>query len=73
MSEIIEDNLVENDSIGTENNPYLISDKESLCAIQNNLAAHYKLIQDIDLGEEVFAPIGIFTGVLDGAGHSIKN
>ena len=73
MSEIAEENLVEVFEKGTENNPYLISDRKSLASIQNNLSAYYQLTKDIDLGEEEFVPIGTFTGVLDGAGHTIKN
>ena len=42
-------------------------------SIRYDLGGHYRLNQDIDLGEEEFAPIGTFTGVLDGAGHTIKN
>ena len=32
---------------GTEDDPYLISTKEQLNNVQNNLSAHYKLIADI--------------------------
>ena len=73
MSKIAEENLVEVFEKGTENNPYLISDRESLASIQNNLSAHYQLTKDIDLGETAFGPMGTFTGVLDGAGYAIRN
>ena len=59
--------------MGTEESPYLLGSRAGVDAIRYDLAGHYRLSKDIDLGEEVFAPIGIFTGVLDGAGHSIKN
>ena len=55
-----------------------------LQAINNDLAAHYCLVADIDASETTswnndrgFAPIGSkdepFTGVLDGKGHTIRN
>ncbi|TCO69141.1 fibronectin type III domain-containing protein, partial [Marinisporobacter balticus] len=62
---------------GTEENPYLISTKEQLNNIRNDLTSHYKLVNDIDLENEEWMPIGSntmpFTGMLDGNGHSIKN
>ena len=58
---------------GTEGNPYEISTAEELAGIKNNMSAHYLLVNDIDLLEYGnWTPIGgKFTGVLDGAGHSI--
>lgn len=62
---------------GTVNSPYLIEDAEDLNAIRNNLGAHYKLIQDIDMKgtrfENNWTPIDGFTGSLDGDNHVIRN
>ena len=62
---------------GTQENPFLISDKDGLVNITNDLCAYYKLTDDIDLAGKAFTPIGTsaspFKGVLDGEGHEIKN
>ena len=73
---------------GTPENPYQISTREHLEAVNNNLTAHYILTADIDLqgityNEALIAPNGnkavsyycgtAFTGVFDGNGYSIKN
>lgn len=53
-----------------------ISTVEQLKAIANGLNGHYKLVANIDLENEEWAPIGnasSFTGVLDGNGHTISN
>ena len=54
---------------GTQNDPYLVTTAEELSAIRNNLSAHYKLADTIDLsGITDFVPIGNlerpFTGSL---------
>lgn len=64
---------------GAENDPYLIEDAWDLDAVRNDLSAHYKLINDIDLDISPFnegngwTPISDFYGSLDGQGHSIIN
>jgi len=68
---------------GTEQDPYQISTPEQLDAVRNNLSAHYKLMNDIDLSDAGWVPIGSglwtgssynrFTGVLDGQGYIIRN
>ncbi|EOS73744.1 hypothetical protein C819_03544, partial [Lachnospiraceae bacterium 10-1] len=61
---------------GTAENPFIISDREGLEAVSDNLSAHYKLGADIDLLGEAFTPIGTsslyFTGSLDGDGHVLR-
>ena len=65
---------------GVPNDPYLISTVDELNSIGHNprlMAAHFKLINDIDLagvdffimGSEIFP----FSGVFDGNGHTIIN
>ena len=67
---------------GSVDDPYVISNVEELQAIQDDLAAHYVLGNDIDASGTAlwnngsgFAPIGPpadpFTGVLDGRGHAV--
>ncbi|NLK18684.1 MAG: hypothetical protein GX310_02700 [Synergistaceae bacterium] len=69
---------------GTAGNPYIITTAEQLDEMRNGLAAHYKLGNDIDLGEVPYntgsgwKPIGgfdlgegPFTGSLDGNGKKI--
>ena len=62
---------------GTEANPYLINDADGLNEIRNNLTAYYKLEADINMSGYEFTPIGsntdIFTGTLNGGGHTISN
>ncbi len=72
---------------GTAANPYQISTREHLEAVNDNLAAHYILINDIDLegitySQAVIAPDtstsdffqGIkFTGLFNGEGFKISN
>lgn len=64
---------------GTELNPYMISTPAELMAISDNLSAHYKLANDIDMSDVYdYKPIGnaadgAFTGSLDGSGFTIKN
>lgn len=65
---------------GTAIAPYLIEDAADLNAIRNNLAANYKIINNIDMtefcnnaGEAGWTPIPGFQGNLEGNGHVIKN
>lgn len=70
---------------GTENSPYIIETAEQLDKIRENLQAHYKLGNNIDLknwenGEDDtgWVPIGRyqnepFTGTFNGNGHTISN
>ena len=63
---------------GTEENPYIIRTAEELNNIRNNLSAHYKLGNNIDLSEySNWTPIGNatnkFTGSFDGDEHTISN
>jgi len=51
-----------------------ISTKEQLKNIENNLAGNYILVNDIDLGGEVFETIeGYFSGTFDGQNYKIYN
>src|SRR3712207_6630452 len=58
---------------GTSNDPYQIENAEQLQAVNDFLTSHFILTEDIDLEGVVWNPIGTFTGVLDGNGHSINN
>ena len=62
---------------GTEADPYIIRTTEQLLQINNNLGAHYKLGDDIDLGGMTWTPLGTtsmpFTGTFDGDEHTISN
>lgn len=59
---------------GTVENPYLLYTPGDIRQIKNNLASHYRLAADIDYRGTAFTPIeGVFSGSIDGAGHSIKN
>ncbi|KHD37442.1 hypothetical protein NL50_04505 [Clostridium acetobutylicum] len=62
---------------GTKTDPYIISTVQQLENINYNLAADYKLENDIDLSGVNWTPLGNnnvpFTGILDGNGHAIKN
>lgn len=64
---------------GTTLNPYLIEDAHDLNAVRNALDKNYKLIADIDLNIDPYntgvgwIPISVFTGTLDGNGHTISN
>jgi len=62
---------------GTADDPYVISTKEDLTGINDNLSATYVIANDIDLGGSNFEAIGSadapFTGQLDGAGHKLTN
>ncbi|UCD50585.1 MAG: hypothetical protein JSW27_24045 [Phycisphaerales bacterium] len=73
---------------GTAEDPFLIGTAEQLCAIgadPNDWDCHFRLTADIDLSKRrdtAFSPIGSrrgslgwrpYTGVFDGAGHTIRN
>lgn len=62
---------------GTAADPYIIQTAAELQSIQNNLAAYYKLANDINLQAVSFTPIGStsspFIGSFDGAGYTISN
>lgn len=62
---------------GTEENPYVITNRAELEAINQELDAHYVLANDIDLENVEWESIGSmqcpFTGTLDGAGFTISN
>lgn len=69
---------------GTEKDPYQITNADEFFEIRNELDAHYKLMNDIDLAEFIkednptqgWSPIGNattpFTGSLDGNNKSVK-
>ena len=65
---------------GSVGNPYLVTTASELNDIRNNPAAHYRLMNDIDLDdwlaenspEEGWEPINDFTGSLDGNGFVIS-
>lgn len=66
--------------IGDADDPYLISTPHELNSIGYNprlMAAHFKLIEDIDLADVRFFIIGNevlpFNGTFDGNGHAISN
>lgn len=66
---------------GTADNPYLVTSRQHLEGINRNLAAHYRLANDLDLtgveyGQSVIADAQsdpAFTGSFDGAGYIIRN
>ena len=67
---------------GSSGNPYQINGPHGLVAISSDLAAHYVLVSDIDLGVPPYNtgagwdPIGsvpAFSGTLDGGGNVIRN
>jgi hypothetical protein len=71
---------------GTPATPYLITNADELNAMRLDLAAHYRLANDIDLSASLswdagrgWMPVGAsgsgqrFTGSLDGAGFAIRN
>ncbi len=62
---------------GTETNPYLIDSAHQLKFIIYEPDANYKLINDVDLDNVEFTPIGTsyvpFEGRFDGGGYTISN
>ena len=70
------------DDKGTETAPYLIADKYQMKAMRDlmpeNKTTHFKLLADIDLGNETWVPLNIDDGFkrgldLEGNGHTISN
>ena len=69
------------DGEGTVGDPWIITSADELNAIRQDLAAHYRLGNDIDLtasvtwhDDEGWEPVGpTFTGSLDADGHAIRN
>lgn len=57
---------------GTEANPYLISSAGDLQLIEREPAAHYRVACDFD-AQNYPVSVDEFSGVLDGAGHTIRN
>ncbi len=77
-------NLADLEGTGTEEDPYMITTASELNAVRQDLAAHYRLGNDIDLSATVawnygagWMPLGnntnSFTGSLDGHGHTLRN
>jgi len=79
-------NLVDLDGTGSAGDPYIITSASELNAMRQNLAAHYRLGNEIDLSVTVvwdlgrgWTPVGgsatgqRFTGSLDGNGHTLRN
>ncbi len=59
---------------GTAEDPYQIASPGDFALIKNNLAAHYLLVNDIDLdGNTIPVVDGLFSGTLDGGGHTVRN
>jgi len=62
---------------GTENDPYLIENKEQLRNIDNHITegSYFELIDNIDLAGEIWEPLGdtSFAGYVDGKGFEINN
>lgn len=59
--------------LGSAENPFVITTKQELIDIGNNLSAYYVLGNDIDLQNEEWIPIKTFTGNLNGNDFRIKN
>ena len=64
-------------TLGSQENPYVITTKQDLINVKNHLSWCYKLAGDIDLGNDEWIPIGDsntpFTGEFDGNGFTIRN
>ncbi len=72
---------------GTTYNPYQISNRKQLNAVNGNLSSHYRLLNDIDMEGITYKGAVIaynngtsegfigtpFTGTFDGCGYAIKN
>lgn len=60
---------------GSEQNPYQIATADQLDAVRNELSAHYILVSDIYLDDNIWDPIGTsndpFTGSFDGSDYTI--
>ncbi len=58
---------------GTEFDPYRICSKAQLLEVDSHRDAHLQLENDIDLGDEPWAPFGTLTGVFDGNDFVLQN
>lgn len=61
---------------GTVANPFLISKATQFSKIRDYTDKNFKMTADIDLAtliDPVWAPIGTFSGTIDGGGHQVKN
>ena len=73
---------------GTEDDPYLIANGAQLYQLAldasdssanqegdyiSTKGLYYKMTQDLDMGNKAFPGIAYFSGILDGAGYTIKN
>ncbi len=59
---------------GTQASPYLIETAGDFAQIAKNLTSHYRVANDIDFGGERITSItGLFSGSLDGDGHTFRN
>jgi len=79
----VDDHAVFYGGSGAESDPYRIGNANGLFAINNDLNAHYELINDIDCSGKTYSPIGRdserpdkyreFNGTLYGNGHTVSN
>ncbi|MCK0472767.1 Ig-like domain-containing protein [Halalkalibacter sp. APA_J-10(15)] len=64
------------DGDGSAENPYIIMTAQQLDVVRQDVVAHYRLGNDIDLAAylsgESWEPIDQFNGTFDGAGYQIK-
>ncbi|THE63272.1 hypothetical protein D8Y22_19095 [Salinadaptatus halalkaliphilus] len=64
------------DGDGTESEPYEITNATQLQAMEEDLGAHYVLVENVDADRDAFVPIGNstsqFTGSFDGQGHTVE-
>lgn len=59
---------------GTADDPYLIATPGDFNQISKHLAAHYRVVEDIDFSDfELSAIPGSFTGTIDGNGKTFSN
>ena len=58
---------------GTEADPYIITTPAELQSIRDDLSAHYKLGNDIDMSSFSWSKISSFSGSLNGNGYKISN
>jgi len=58
---------------GTEQNPYVIKTSKDLFSIVSSRNSHFKLGNDINMGNKNWVSITKFNGTIDGNGHTIKD
>lgn len=66
---------------GEPHDPYQIASAADLAAVADAVndsprhyaSSHYRLVADVDFGGAVFPGLDIFSGVIDGAGHTIRD